>query len=111
MEPDQMSRGIVLRDISLTTAGDYREFIERDGQHLLHTLDPRTGVPVQNGIASVTIIAKTANAADAWDTACMVLGLEASAPLLKTYQLQASMVHRIGSQFKTSKLGGFAEKK
>jgi thiamine biosynthesis lipoprotein len=39
-----------------------------------HTLDPRTGRPVGNGVASVTVLAPTCMAADALSTALAVLG-------------------------------------
>lgn len=61
-------------DGALATSGDYRHVVERDGRRYSHTIDPRTRQPLRNGIASVTVLAPTCMAADAWATALMVLG-------------------------------------
>lgn len=67
---------ISLRDNSLATSGDYRNFFEHNGKRYSHTIDPRTGRPVEHGLASVTVVADTCMQADAWATALMVLGPE-----------------------------------
>lgn len=53
-----------------------RYFIGDDGNTHGHILDPETGYPVNNGLASVTIIAKEGKKADALSTAMFVKGLE-----------------------------------
>jgi thiamine biosynthesis lipoprotein len=68
-------QGVVdLEDCAVATSGDYRH--HRDGRtgRISHTIDPRTGRPVTNGVASVTVLASTAMVADALATALMVLG-------------------------------------
>ena len=55
-------------------SGDYRIFYIDGGKRLSHTIDPRTGRPVEGGPASATVIAETATEADAWATTMMVLG-------------------------------------
>lgn len=65
---------IELRDQAMATSGDYRIFYIENGKHLSHTIDPRTGRPVEGGPASVTTLADTATEADAWATTLMVLG-------------------------------------
>lgn len=65
---------IALTDMSIATSGDYRHLIEFEGQSLAHTIDPRTGRPVANSVASVTVLAAEGVRADAWATALMVLG-------------------------------------
>lgn len=67
---------IELTDQSMATSGDYRIFYVDDGKRLSHTIDPRTGRPVEGGPASATVIADTAIEADAWATTLMVLGEE-----------------------------------
>ena len=47
-----------------------------DGKKYAHTIDPRTGYPVQHNLLSATIVAKDATDADAYATYCMVIGLE-----------------------------------
>jgi len=65
---------IELRDEAMATSGDYRIFYIEEGRRFSHTIDPRTGRPVEDGPASATVVARTAAQADAWATTLMVLG-------------------------------------
>lgn len=60
----------------LATSGNYRKFVEIDGQKYSHTIDPATGMPVLNTLLSATVVAPTAAIADALGTAFMVRGLQ-----------------------------------
>ena len=63
-------------DTGLATSGDYRNYFERDGVRYSHEIDPRTGRPITNNLASITVFAATAAEADALATALMVMGPE-----------------------------------
>ena len=63
-------------DMSICTSGNYRKVSVVNGQRFSHTLDPRTGAPVTHGLLSATVLAPEAAYADAFATACMVLGPE-----------------------------------
>ena len=52
--------------------------IRNYGKKYAHTIDPRTGYPVQHNILSATVVAKDCMSADAYATAFMVMGLELS---------------------------------
>jgi thiamine biosynthesis lipoprotein len=65
-----------VNNASVCTSGNYRKFKEINGIRVSHTIDPRTGYPAYNGLLSVTIQAGSAAIADAYATACMVLGPE-----------------------------------
>lgn len=68
-------RGVIeLEDLAVATSGDYRRYLELGGARLAHTMDPRRWVPVNNGVASVTVLARTCMQADAWATALLVTG-------------------------------------
>ena len=69
-------RVVAVRDISMATSGDYRNFFEVDGERYSHTIDPATGRPVGHRLASVTVLADQCMQADAWATALLVLGPE-----------------------------------
>jgi len=58
----------------VVTSGNYRKFYVKDGKKYAHTLDPRTGWPVEHGLLSATVIAPTATEADALATYFMVIG-------------------------------------
>lgn len=65
---------VPLRDLSMATSGDYRIYFERDGRRYCHEIDPDTGLAIQNGLASVTVVARECAFADAMATALMVMG-------------------------------------
>lgn len=64
---------IRLQDRCVSTSGDYVQYVSEGGQRFGHILDPRTGWPA-HGLASSTVVADRAAAADAWSTALFVLG-------------------------------------
>lgn len=65
---------IDLEDMAVATSGDYRRYVEVGDVRLAHTMDPRRGAPVNNAVASVTVLAATCMHADAWATALLVAG-------------------------------------
>jgi FAD:protein FMN transferase len=64
------------RPQAVATSGSYRNFFEHGARAFSHTIDPRTGEPVQHSLVSVTVLADTCLEADAWATALSVLGPE-----------------------------------
>lgn len=68
---------VELQNSSVTTSGEYRHYIERDGHRYSHTIDPRTARPVEHKLVSVVVVGDTSMAVDAWATALNVLGEEA----------------------------------
>ena len=67
-----------ITDAGMATSGNYRNFYYKDGKKYAHTIDPRTGYPVQHNILSSTVIADNCAKADAYATAFMVLGLDSA---------------------------------
>lgn len=65
-----------LTDIGMATSGNYRNYYYKDGKKYAHTIDPRTGYPVQHSILSSTVVAEDCMTADALATSFMVMGLE-----------------------------------
>ena len=74
----QLQAIIALNNQSLATSGNYRNFYYKDNQKFAHTINPKTGYPVQSNILSSSVIAPDCMTADAYATAFMVLGLEKS---------------------------------
>lgn len=69
-----LQRILPFTDGSLATSGDYRNYWERDGVRYSHTIDPRTGRPVEHSLASASVFHTSCAVADAYATALMVLG-------------------------------------
>ena len=65
---------VSITDVGLATSGNYRQFYYMGNKKYSHTIDPRTGYPVNHSLLSATVIAPTCMQADAYATAFMVLG-------------------------------------
>ncbi len=77
---------LTLCEGSLATSGNYRNFYIRNGKKYSHTIHPQTAHPVENNILSVSVIMPECILADAYATAFMVLGTEASDSLAQTIE-------------------------
>lgn len=77
---------------SMATSGNYRNFRYVDGRKVAHTIDPRTGYPVQHSLLSATVIADNCATADAYATAFMVLGVEESLEICKANNIEAYFI-------------------
>ncbi len=88
---------------SMATSGDYRIYFERQGQRYCHEIDPRTGAPIRNGLASVSVVAADCAYADAMATALIVLGAERGHALAEARGLAAYFIVREPG-------GGFGER-
>ena len=71
---DAHALALPLRDLSIATSGDYRRHAGSGDARYAHTIDPRDGQPVRNGVASVTVLHADCMQADALATALTVLG-------------------------------------
>lgn len=87
---------VALCGLSVATSGDYRRFREEGGRRLSHTIDPRTGAPIDNGVASVSVLHESTMLADAWATAIGVLGPREGMQLATREGLAALMIVREG---------------
>jgi thiamine biosynthesis lipoprotein len=81
-----------LEDVAVATSGGYRHCHEVAGRMVSHTMDPRTGEPLDNGLAAVTVLAETCMAADAWATALLVRGLDEGVALARRLGMSALFV-------------------
>ena len=71
---DDLETVLALTGAALATSGDYRNLRVVAGKRRSHVIDPRTGRPLDNGVASASVVAPTCMEADAAATALMVLG-------------------------------------
>ena len=70
----QAAMTIALDSGAVATSGNYRKWRDEGGNRLSHLIDPRTGDSRTGTLLSVTVIAPDCMTADAWATACMVMG-------------------------------------
>jgi thiamine biosynthesis lipoprotein len=85
---------IALHGVSVATSGDARRYLEDRGRRLSHTLDPRTGRPIADDLASVTVIAASCMKADAIATALSVLGAEQGVQFARDRGIAARFLSR-----------------
>jgi len=83
-EPQRL---LYLREGALATSGSYRNYFESGGKRYQHILDPKTGYPADNGVVSVSVLARDCATADAYATAFMLLGKK-SLPLAQRQGLE-----------------------
>lgn len=84
-----------LRNRSLATSGNYRNYYEKGGRTYAHIIDPRTGYNAQHNLLSASVFASNCMVADAYATAFMVLGLDESMEIVKkTGDLDAILIYQ-----------------
>ena len=94
--PGEDEIAVALHGLAVATSGDYRKYFMQGATRRPHTIDPRTGMPITNALASVTVVHERAMAADAWSTALTVLGPEQGLALAERKQLAARFLLREG---------------
>lgn len=72
-------------DIAMATSGNYRNYYYKDGKKYAHTIDPKTGYPVQHSLLSATVLTKECAVADAYATSFMVMGIEKAKKVLERH--------------------------
>lgn len=89
---------IPLSNMSIATSGDYRnQYLDQNGVLRSHTIDPRTGKPIEHNLASVSVLATEAMHADAWATTLNVLGPEEGMRVANERQLKVIMLVRMSA--------------
>ena len=93
---------------STVTSGIYERGFEADGVYYHHILDPNTGWPVQNELASVTIFSDSSMWGDALATAAFSLGTDAGTRLIEGIDgVEAVFIARDRSVSATSGAGEY----
>jgi thiamine biosynthesis lipoprotein len=81
-------------DIAMATSGNYRNFYYKGGRKYAHTIDPKTGYPVQHTLLSATVLAKDCATADAYATSFMVMGVKQAQTVLERHpELMAYFIY------------------
>ena len=97
-----------LESKAMATSGDYRNYYEIDGIRYSHEIDPRTGYPVQTGVASATVVATNCMDADALATALIIMGAESGLQFIEKLDgVEAFLILREGNDnYRTIKSSG-----
>ena len=83
-----------VKNMAMAKSGNYRNFYYKNGKKYAHTIDPKTGYPVQHNILSATVLAKHCAEADAYATSFMVMGLDGAKKVLKEHpELMAYLIY------------------
>ena len=81
-------------DKAMATSGNYRNFYFKGGKKFAHTVDPKTGYPVQHSILSATVLSKSCAVADAYATSFMVMGFDKARQVLERHpELMAYFIY------------------
>ncbi len=96
---DAATAVIALDGDAIATSGDYRRYFDADGRRYAHTLDPRSGAPIDGELASVTVLHAQCMQADGLATALSVLGAREGLAYANRRGLAALFVVREGEGF------------
>ena len=88
-----------LTGLAIATSGDYRNYFEAEGRRYSHSIDPRTGYPVEHDLVSVTVVHPSCMIADAWATALIVLGPERAMVVAQAQGLAVYFIRRVEDKF------------
>ena len=92
-EANEYCAVLEIGEACVSTSGNYERFFEDEsGRRYHHIFDPSTGYPAESGLMSVTVVTQSGTISDALSTACFVLGIEKSLPLLERYNAQAVFI-------------------
>jgi thiamine biosynthesis lipoprotein len=82
---------------AVTTAGNYRKYLQNGAKKIAHLIDPKTGYPLDNALISVTIYAKDAITADGYDSPIMAMNIEEAIDFVNARKgIEAYIIYRKG---------------
>lgn len=93
----ELLTALPMSDDNMATSGSYRNFLEYNGVHYSHTIDPTTAHPVKNSALSVTVLADTTALADGWATALSAMPMERAVDLAEQQKLTVLFVGHKGT--------------
>ncbi len=111
--PDYDSRTIsnivTMSHAAMATSGDYRNYFSSNGKNYSHTINPKTGNPIEHSLASATVISQTCMDADGLATTLLVMGTENALSFIENKnEVECLLIERIESgKFRTFMSSGF----
>ncbi len=98
------SIAIVLKNQAIATSGNYRNYFVWKGERYMHIIDPKSGLPAKNDLASVSVLHAQTMMADAYATAMMAMGSQKAIALAKRLDLSAILILNQQADFKVVKI-------
>ena len=93
-ESHELQTILNVTDKAIATSGNYRNFYVKEGKKYAHTIDPKTGYPVQHTLLSATVLTDRCAKADAYATSFMVLGMDGAKQILERHkELMAYLIY------------------
>ena len=93
-ESHELQTILNVTDKAMATSGNYRNFYVKEGKKYAHTIDPKTGYPVQHTLLSATVLTDRCAKADAYATSFMVLGMDGAKQILERHkELMAYLIY------------------
>jgi len=83
---------IVLKDASIATSGNYRNYFIWEGKKYMHIFNPSTGLPANNDLSSVSVVHPQSAMSDAYATAMMAMGSMKAIELANKLKLTALLI-------------------
>ena len=94
LEEREIEAIVNLENKALATSGNYRKFYEKGGMKYSHTINPKTGYPVEHNLLSATVITDNCGVADAYATVFMVVGLQEAKEMLSAQKnIEALLIY------------------
>ena len=81
---NEIAAVIIMDNRALATSGNYRNFVNIDGEIIGHTINPILGKPIQTNVLSVTVLAESCMNADGWATALMTMDYESGIEIVRS---------------------------
>ena len=83
---------VKLKNTSIATSGNYRNFFIWEGKKYMHIFNPESGFPANNDLASVSVIHPQSALSDAYATAMMAMGSSKAKMLADKLKLSVLLV-------------------
>ena len=96
---------LMLQNAAVATSGDYRHWVQVGNRLLSHTINPKTGAPLTDAPASVTVVGPDCMWSDAVATALMVMGTQKGSAFAKAQGINALFLHRQADQITALPIG------
>jgi len=95
---------IPLKDRAIATSGNYRNFFIWEGEKYMHIFDPKTGLPANNDLASVSVIHPRSALADAYATAMMAMGSVRAIEFANQHKIATLLIRIEGDNYQIIKI-------